>query len=184
MIGGELKPYRKYYTAKDLAPWAFREGKYGNEEEDFGATPPCTYGAALTHYLNQEEVRHALHIPDKIHAWEMCGDSSGEFGYRIGEAGSVEFWEKEKGQYKMLAYSGDVAGALATAGTRGWIENLDRTVLEEWRPYYVNSSLAGYVEEFDGLTFGTVHGAGQSAPQSKPAETFHLVFNWIAGQPI
>jgi len=94
----------------------------------------------------------------------MCGDPSDLFGYTIGEEGSVGFWEKEKGQYKMLAYSGDVAGAIATAGTRGWIENLNRTVLEEWRPYYVNSSLgssfAGYVEEFDGLTFGTVHGAG------------------------
>lgn len=73
----------------------------------------------------------------------------------------------------MIHFSGDVDGAVPTDGTLNWIRGMNRTIKEEWRPYYVTidgaKQLAGYVEEYDGgLTFGSVHGAGHMAPQFKP----------------
>lgn len=69
----------------------------------------------------------------------------------------------------MLKFSGDTNGAVPTYGTRQWIRELNWTVTEEWRPYFVIdekgiNQLAGYVETREGnFTFATIHGAGHLA---------------------
>ena len=88
----------------------------------------------------------------------------------------------------MLKYSGDTDGAVPLTGTMRWIDALNRTILEPWRPYFTTNStgtfLGGYIEEYEGLTLGTVHGAGHMAPQFRPEATYHLIFNWLNGQKI
>lgn len=89
----------------------------------------------------------------------------------------------------MLKYSGDTDGAVPLIGTRNWINSMGREVLEAWRPFYVQDSettqhIGGYIEEYDGLTLGTVHGAGHMTPQYKPAASYRLIFNWLKGQAI
>jgi hypothetical protein len=44
--------------------------------------------------------------------------------------------------------------------------------------------MGGYIREYRGLTLGTIHGAGHMAPQFKPMETYHLIFNWLFERPI
>ena len=86
----------------------------------------------------------------------------------------------------MLFYSGDTDGAVATIGTQNWINKSLKWENETpWQPYSVDGNVAGFWESFNGnFTFGTVHGAGHMAPQFKPAQTYHLVFNWMFGRPI
>jgi serine carboxypeptidase-like clade 1 len=90
----------------------------------------------------------------------------------------------------MLKFSGDTDGAVPTLGSQKWIAELNWTINEEWRPYYVldqggNQQVAGYVEVRDGgFTFATIHGAGHMAPQWKRPETYHAIFNWIQGKPL
>jgi len=86
----------------------------------------------------------------------------------------------------MLHFSGDVDGAVPTTGTRNWIQSLDRKIVEPWRQWSIpySSVPAGSITEYDGLTFATVHGAGHMAPQFKPPQTYHLIFNWIKQTPI
>lgn len=81
----------------------------------------------------------------------------------------------------MIHFSGDQDGAVPTTGTYNWIQTMGRDIKEDFRPYYIDGqfSPAGYIVEYDGLTYATVHGAGHMAPQFKPAETYHLIFNWI-----
>jgi len=40
------------------------------------------------------------------------------------------------------------------------------TVSEQWRPYFYDSQVAGYLEAYENgtFTFGSVHGAGHMAP--------------------
>lgn len=84
----------------------------------------------------------------------------------------------------MLHYSGDVDGSVPTLGTINWIQALNLTVTDEWRPFYYDDQVAGYTESYDtGLTFASVHGAGHMAPQYKPEQTFYLIFNWITNSP-
>jgi len=137
-------------------------------------------------YLNRDDVKKALYIPDNAPTYDMCQDN---IDYTVLPVGSQWIWEGLKGKYRMLKYSGDTDGAVPLIGTRKWIDSLNRTVLDEWRPYYINdtdttSHLAGYIEVVDGLTLGTVHGAGHMTPQYKPLETYHLIFNWLKNLPI
>ena len=184
VVGGELKPYTKYYTARDYTPWAFNNAKVEGREENLGEDPPCVWGAPVAAYFNDPKVREALHIPTKVQAWSLC---KGGINYTVSEQGSQQFWEKEKGLYRMLKFSGDVDGAVPTTGTMGWIESLGRDIVEDWRPYYVDGdkkNLGGDVVEYDGLTLGTVHGAGHMCPQHKPPATYHLIFNWLNEKPV
>ena len=66
----------------------------------------------------------------------------------------------------MMKYSGDKDGCVPTIGSLGWIQSLGRSINSDWRPWFLENTetLAGYVQEFDGLTFITVHGAGHMVP--------------------
>lgn len=164
VVGGELKSYNKSATAKDYTPWAFHARKQAatkrvmsteEGEESLNELPPCTFGEPVIEYLNRKDVRAALHVPNSVQAWDMC---TSNIDYTIQEKGSQWIWEKLKNKYRMLKFSGDTDGAVPTEGTLAWINSLDRKILEEWRPYMVNGQVGGYVEEYDGLTLGTVHG--------------------------
>jgi serine carboxypeptidase-like clade 1 len=129
--------------------------------------------------MNREDVRAALHIPTEYKAWDMC--NSDTFVYNILTVGSQWIYEGLKNKIRMIHFSGDLDGAVPTAGTYNWIQTMNREVKEEFRPYFIEGqdTPAGMIEEYDGLTYATVHGAGHMAPQFKPAETYHLIFNWI-----
>lgn len=79
---------------------------------------------------------------------------------------------------------------MPTTGTRMWIDSMNLEIMEDWRPYFVDTEsrmgkiMGGYIREYNGLTFGTIHGAGHMAPQFKPKETYHLLFNWLFQRPI
>lgn len=93
--------------------------------------------------------------------------------------GSTFIWEALKGKIRMLKFSGNLDASVPSQGSINWIEELGREILEPMRPYHVNGHVGGFITEYDGLTFATVHGAGHMVPEDKPAEAYHLVFNWI-----
>jgi hypothetical protein len=166
----------------NYTPWV----KNLRQRAGLGIVPPCVDGKSVVNYLNKDEVKAALHIVPGLPAWDMCLDG---IKYQKLPIASQWIWEALKGHYRMLKYSGDTDGAVSLMGTRGWINELNRKILEEWRPYYVEDSktqkhLGGYVEVYDGLTLGTVHGAGHMTPQYKPAASYHLIFNWLKSQKI
>ena len=109
----------------------------------------------------------------------MC--NSVTFKYKSLHIGSQWIYESLKGEYRMLHFSGDIDGAVPTTGTLGWIKSMNPTIKEEWRPYTIHNGneVAGFIEEYEGLTFASVHGAGHMVPQDKPEEAYHLIFNWI-----
>ena len=89
----------------------------------------------------------------------------------------------------MLKYSGDADGAVGTYGTQQWINELDWKITQSWRPDFIQNmygqQVAGYVEVREGgFTFATVHGSGHMAPQFKPQQTYHAIFNFINNVPL
>lgn len=109
----------------------------------------------------------------------MCISHSWGWSYKVIPIGSQWIWDALKGKIRMIHFSGDIDSVVPTDGTLKWIKELNRTVLEEMRAYHVNGHVGGYITEYDGLTYATVHGAGHMVPQDKPAEAYHLIFNWI-----
>jgi len=173
-VGGQIKTYKKVFTQKDYTPWAFPNLP---NKKNLKETPPCVDGEFIIKYLNRPEVRHALYIPDSARGWDMCAGS--EFEYSINKIGSQWIYEALRGKIRMLHYSGDIDGAVPTTGTYNWIQTMGAKILEEYRPWMIDNELAGYVEEYDGLTFATVHGAGHMVPEDKPKQMSYLLNNWI-----
>ena len=168
MVNGQLKTYKKGWTAKDYTPWhsALKE------------IPPCISGKYILDFFNKAEVRAALHVPDNYPGWDLC-QSSNWFKYRTLAIGSEVIYTSLKNKIRMLHFSGDVDAAVPTDGTYNWIQSTNPTILEAYRPWRFGDHVAGWVEEYDGLTFATVHGAGHMVPQDKPAEAKYLIYNWI-----
>ena len=177
VVDGVDKVYKRHYTAADYTPWMFEGLKEAN-----GAIPPCIYGTPVAEYFNRVDIRELLHIPTYVQAWELC---TGNIDYTTSPNASLWAYEALRGKYRVLKYSGDVDGSVPTLGTRGWINSTDWAVTEAYRPYTLENQLIGYVEVRENwFTFGSIHGAGHMAPQYKPPETYHLIFNWLHQTPI
>jgi len=83
---------------------------------------------------------------------------------------------------KILIYSGDTDGAVPIYGTRQWIKKLHWKITEEWRTWFTDNQVSGYVERYDGLDFVTVHGTGHMAPEWKPKDVTTMVMAWLHGE--
>ena len=64
------------------------------------------------------------------------------------------------------------------------MQQLNWAIQDQWRPYFVEGQVAGYIEVRDGLTFATVHGAGHMVPQDKREQAYYLINNWIKQEKI
>lgn len=185
LVGDEIKRYKKYYTQADYTPWLLQNThKKRSDPKKLRELPACTFGEPLIEYFNDATVRSQLHIPVEVQAWDMCAGDGSLFHYTPDYVkGSQWVYENLKGKYRMLFYSGDTDGAVPTDGSLQWIAQLNRTVITPWDVYMVDDQVGGYYEEYDGLTFVTVHGAGHMVPQFKRPQAYHVIFNWIKGLP-
>ena len=61
--------HQKYITAADYTPWLKQGRKAGTSLNEL---PPCTFGSSLLSYMNSDEVRKAMNIPDHVQAWDLC----------------------------------------------------------------------------------------------------------------
>lgn len=151
--------HQKFATPADYTPWVKPPSKNPKALKEL---PPCTFGSSLLDYMNSQEVREAMHIPDYVQAWDLCKTG---IAYLSEKQASQWIYEALAGRYKMLHYSGDTDGAVPTVGTQNWIATLGWETTSAWAPYLVEGQVAGYWESYEGgLTFGTVHGAGHMAP--------------------
>ena len=173
------KIHQRVVTPADYTPWIKGPKRSPKALKEL---PPCTFGSELLNYMNSDEVRQAMHIPDYVQAWDLCKTG---IVYDSQQKASQWIYEELQGKIRMLHYSGDVDGAVPTVGTQNWIATLGWKNTSEWKQYLVDGQVAGYWESYEGdFTFGTVHGAGHMAPQFKPPQTYHLVFNWMFGREI
>ena len=86
----------------------------------------------------------------------------------------------------MMFYSGDTDGAVGLAGSRQWIKKLNWPVKHAWTPWLTGATtklVRGYVTQYEGLDFVTVHGVGHMAPQWAREPVTTMITNWIQGNP-
>ena len=107
-----------------------------------------------------------MHIPTDAPAWNACNDT---IYANYGNAANGSHWiypELKEAGLKILFFSGDTDGAVATLGSLKWIKELGWKTIQNWSPWKVNGKIAGYKWVLDGMTFTTIHGVGHMAPQS------------------
>ena len=136
-------------------------------------------------YLNLPEVQRAIHIrPGTVTGgkWSDCGGVDYEFNYES-ELPNYREWVKTK-PFDILIYNGDADYILSHMGNTAWItRGLNATVTTKWQKWRGSDrQVAGYYEEYDGLTFLTVKGAGHMVPKDRPQHALDMLSSFLSGK--
>ncbi|KAL8491137.1 hypothetical protein ACS0TY_022970 [Phlomoides rotata] len=139
-------------------------------------------------WANNPRVQDALHVrKGTIKEWKRCTDKVLP-GYEM-IASSVPYHQVLTQKIsKAMVYSGDHDITIPYTATLKWIQQLNLTVDESWRPWIVKGQIAGYTQRYKengfSLTYATVLGAGHIAPHSNPEQSFAMVDRWLSSNPL
>ncbi|XP_058007367.1 serine carboxypeptidase-like 18 isoform X3 [Hevea brasiliensis] len=113
-------------------------------------------------WANDKNTQAALHVREgTVKDWQRCNTSLMDIYYKY-EINSSLLYQKNltKKGYQALIYSGDMDMAVPYVGTQEWIKSLNLTIEDEWRPWFVDGQVAGYVTTYSknkySLTYATV----------------------------
>lgn len=147
---------------------------------NYGEIPPCVEWAGLVNYLTNSTVREALHIPASAPAWDLCSDPIGDNYVKNTQYGSFYTYPYLMAFHiKILIYTGDCDGAVPFTGTRQWISDLNLTAKVPFQPWFYDGQVAGFIEQFYGLDYVTIKGAGHMVPQDKPGPAHQMIYDFI-----
>ena len=141
---------------------------------------PCDSDWAAT-YLNRADVQTAIHA--KIGTkWSDCTN----INYPVADvnASMVPNWEflKTQANLNLTIYSGDDDSVCATLGSQQFIWSMNNTIVTPWSPWKLNGQTGGFMVQFKGLTFITVHGAGHMVPATRPQASLYLFTSFLRGE--
>ncbi|KAI4318439.1 hypothetical protein MLD38_032142 [Melastoma candidum] len=135
-------------------------------------------------WANDETVQEALGIRNgSIPNWMRCNKSLA-YDYDLNSTVSYHF-ELISAGYRALVYSGDHDMLIPHVGTQSWLFSLNMTVVDTWRPWFVDGQISGYtvkstIDIGDGMTYATVKGAGHTAPEYNPKECLRMVDRFLS----
>ncbi|KAF9622669.1 hypothetical protein IFM89_032590 [Coptis chinensis] len=78
--------------------------------------------------------------------------------------------------------SGDMDGRVPVTSSRYSIDTFKLPIETEWRPWYTNEEVGGYVVEYKGLIFATVRGAGHLVPSYQPERALTMISSFLQGK--
>jgi cathepsin A (carboxypeptidase C) len=144
--------------------------------------PDCYYDG-ITLYLQREDVRKAIHIPDSVPAWEECVD----FNY-VQQYDDMAYQLKTtmNANVRILIYNGDCDTVCNAMGDKQFIDSLGREQLNLTYPWFYKQDYqnqnAGWQTLYDGIHFISVRGSGHFVPMDKPREALQMITNFIRNQ--
>ncbi|XP_076951057.1 serine carboxypeptidase II-2-like [Bidens hawaiensis] len=140
---------------------------------------PCSEEYTVI-YFNLPEVQSALHVNNSI-KWEFC--SAAVYNNWKDSPISVLDVHQELMTYglRIWIYSGNTDAVIPVTSTRQSIDALNLTTIGPWRAWYDDGQVGGWTQEYTGLTFVVVRGAGHQVPFHKPKQALNLVKSFLAG---
>ncbi|CAN1811733.1 Serine carboxypeptidase 24 [Linum perenne] len=142
------------YTPSCLHPKSGENGTTSSSSSRFLRYDPCTESYAEKYY-NRPDVQRAMHA---------------------NVSGMIP--------YKWTACSGDTDSVVPVTATRFSLSHLNLTVKTRWYPWKSGNQVGGWTEEYEGLTFATVRGAGHEVPLFQPRRAFILFRSFLAGKQL
>lgn len=147
--------------------------------------PPCTDDGDVIRYLNRDDVKSALNVPQGLKPFTTCFD---EIEYTMiypaskdGLAPQIRSLIESERNLTLLVYNGDIDMMCNFFGDEWFVDDLKRKVIADYSPWHVNGQVAGFVKHFEGITYMTVKGSGHMVPTDKPAEALKMFNIFLYG---
>jgi carboxypeptidase C (cathepsin A) len=167
------------YTALDYITQQFLANKLGDEEPIDVMPAECLDDPYPIEFFNNPEVQDKLHV--RKGKWDLCSDHVHQI-YKIGDSFSIykdKLLTAEK--LKIWFFTGDTDGYVPYNGSVNWITKLGLGVKSEYRKWVVDGQTAGFVQEYDGLTYVTIKGGAHMPAQWKRPEAFAMFSTYVKG---
>ncbi|XP_023752643.1 serine carboxypeptidase-like 31 [Lactuca sativa] len=148
-----------------------------------GGYDPCLDDYAKSYY-NRLEVQKALHVGDghQLKNWSICNMDIFD-GWAQTKASVIPIYKKLiAAKLRIWVYSGDTDGRVPVLSTRYSLSSLGLPIIRAWRPWYHQKQVAGWLQEYRGLSFATFRGAGHAVPIFKPSESLAFFASFLLGE--
>ncbi|KAJ1076982.1 hypothetical protein K5549_019051, partial [Capra hircus] len=161
----------------------------GSQDPDPLCPPPRCCTTAASNYLNDPQVRKALHIPEQLPRWDMCNFLVNIQYRRLYQSMCSQYLKLLSAQkYRILLYNGDVDMACNFMGDEWFVDSLNQKMEVQRRPWLVDygesgEQIAGFVKEFSHIAFLTIKGAGHMVPTDKPQAALTMFSRFLNKQP-
>lgn len=168
-------------TVSSTHPWR-KKSKLGLLRRSYD---PCTEEHS-TVYFNLPEVQNALHVrstnsPSK---WETCSDVVSDNWKDSPRSVLDVYRELLQAGLRIWVFSGDADAVVPVTSTRYSIDALKLPTISPWRAWYVSGQVGGWTQDYKGLTFVTVRGAGHEVPLHKPKQALILIKTYLSGKSL
>uniref|UniRef100_A0A1I7VKP7 Carboxypeptidase n=1 Tax=Loa loa TaxID=7209 RepID=A0A1I7VKP7_LOALO len=144
---------------------------------------PCLNDSAMIQYMNNAEVRRALHIPENLPKWDVCSDEMATKYDKIYSDMAPFIKEIIKASVQVLLYYGDTDMACNFIMGQQFSASLKLPRRKRKEPWIFDSQIAGFKTMYKGLTFLTVRGAGHMAPQWRAPQMYYVIQQFINNRP-
>ncbi|CAN1328504.1 Serine carboxypeptidase 24 [Linum perenne] len=146
---------------------------------------PCSKSYAEMYY-NRDDVQKAMHanvtgIPYK---WTACSKVVSRHWNDSDDSMLSTYKELIAAGLKIWVFSGDTEAVFPVTSTRLALNHMNLTVKTRWYPWKSGAEVGGWTEEYEGLTFATVRGAGREVALHQPRRAFTLFRSFVAGKQL
>ena len=145
-------------------------------------SPACKF-SNYTYYMNTPEVRKALHIPDHVKHWSLCGNAHYKEQYDTMRAQFKELIEVHKVP-TFIVYNGDLDLVCDFLGDQRFVDSLGYKLTHKLKAWVNKKRIGGFVKRYEGITFTTVRGAGHMVPSDQPEAALAIVKELIGIQKL
>ncbi|MCL7046842.1 hypothetical protein MKW94_024790 [Papaver nudicaule] len=153
--------------------------KDGGIREEFD---PCIENHTSV-YFNLPEVQRALHADPSgtTSAWEACKGFVDKH-WKDSPASVLDIYHDliHLG-LRIWMISGDTDSVTPVTSTRYSINSLKLPTVTPFHAWYDNGQVGGWTQEYKGLTFVSVRGAGHDIPMYKPSLAYPVIKAYLSG---
>jgi len=162
--------------------WRRPQTEFEQYLERLGAGGPveCLDGGAAQAYLDQDDVRKAIHVPpvSQIGEWELC---TNKLQYTSNWGSLLPNYKNDIiPQIRVLIFNGDADACVPYNGNEWWTSTLGIPETASWATWSYNNQVAGYQTKYQmGFEFVTVKGAGHMVPEYKPEQALAMFSRYL-----
>ncbi|XP_050213164.1 serine carboxypeptidase II-2 [Mercurialis annua] len=153
--------------------------RFGHVSEKYD---PCTEAHSRM-YFNLPEVQKALHVSTEFaeSKWETCSGLINTNWKDSPRTVLDVYHELIESGLRIWVFSGDTDAVIPVTSTRYSIDALNLTTTKPWHAWYDDGQVGGWSQEYAGLAFVVVRGAGHEVPLHKPKLALTLVKAFLSG---